>query len=77
MSENEKLDSVIKLFEQIIDNALQESLAPFIWRLEEVVSAFEDAADRLTEEQRRLDMMKSEMARGARRPNGQDAGQSQ
>ncbi len=37
----------------------------------------EDANDRLIEEQRGLDMMESEMARAARRPNGQDTAQSQ
>ena len=62
--------STSDLMKRIIEEALAESLDPIIWRLEDVVTAFEDAADRLIEEQRRLDMMKSEMARKA---NGQDA----
>ena len=62
--------STSDLKKRIIEEALAESLDPIIWRLEDVVTAFEDAADRLIEEQRRLDMMKSEMARKA---NGQDA----
>ena len=63
-------ESASDLIKRIIEEALAESLGPIIWRHEEVVSAFDDAADRLIEEQRRLDMMKSEMARKA---NGQDA----
>ncbi len=54
----------------LIERIIEEALNPYLWRLEDVVKAFEDAADRLTEEQRRLDMMKSEMARASRK-NGQ------
>ena len=73
MSETSK-ESASALMEQVIEEALAESLGPIIWRLEEVVSAFEDAADRLIEEQRRLDMTRSEMARETRKANGRDAG---
>ena len=59
-------ESASAFLERIVEKALE----PYVWRLEEVVSAFEDAADRLIEEQWRLDMMKSEMAR---KDNGQDA----
>jgi len=57
----------------LIDRIIEEALNPYLWRLDEVVQAFENAADRLVEEQRRLDMTRSEMAREARRANGKDA----
>ena len=54
----------------LIERIIEEALNPYLWRLEEVVQAFENAADRLIEEQRRLDIMRSEMARSPRK-NGQ------
>jgi exonuclease VII small subunit len=57
----------------LIERIVEEALNPYLWRLEDVVQAFEDAADRLIEEQRRLDMTRSEMAREARKANGRDA----
>ena len=65
--------STSDLMKRIIEEALAESLDPIIWRLEDVVTAFEDAADRLIEEQRRLDMTRAEMARETRKANGRDA----
>ena len=54
----------------LIERIIEEALHTYLCRLEDIVGAFEDAADRLTEEQRRLDMMRSEMARAPRK-NGQ------
>jgi exonuclease VII small subunit len=51
----------------LLERIIEEALNPYLGRLEDVVKAFEDAADRLIEEQRRLDMMRSEMARAARK----------
>ena len=58
----------------LIERIVEEALNPYLWRLEDVVQAFEDAADRLIEEQRRLDMTRAEMARETRKANGRDAG---
>ena len=58
----------------LIERIVEEALNPYLWRLEDVVQAFEAAADRLIEEQRRLDMTRSEMARESRKANGRDAG---
>ena len=58
----------------LIERIVEEALNPYLWRLEDVVQAFENAADRLIEEQRRLDMTRSEMARETRKANGRDAG---
>ncbi len=57
----------------LIERIVEEALNPYLWRLEDVVQAFEDAADRLIEEQRRLDMTRAEMARETRKANGRDA----
>ncbi len=58
----------------LIERIVEEALNPYLWRLEDVVQAFENAADRLIEEQRRLDMTRLEMARETRKANGRDAG---
>ena len=57
----------------LMERIIEEALNPYLWRLEDVVRAFEDAADRLIEEQRRLDMTRAEMARETRKANGRDA----
>ena len=57
----------------LIERIVEEALNPYLWRLEDVVQAFEDAADRLIEEQRRLDMTRAEMARETRNANGRNA----
>jgi hypothetical protein len=70
MSEEGEKEDASELFERIIKRAAENAFDDLIWRLEDIVKAFDDAADRLTEEHRRLDMMRSEMARENKKANG-------
>jgi hypothetical protein len=48
---------------------LEELLRELLWQLSGTARRFEDAADRLAEEGRRIDLDRAEKAREARRAN--------
>ncbi len=56
---------------QIIEKAVQDALEPIIWDLQDTLRAFDEAADRLRDEWRAIDLERAERAREARKTNGQ------
>ena len=55
----------------IIEKAVQDALEPIVWDLQDTLRAFDDAADRLRDEWRAIDLERAERAREARITNGQ------
>ena len=71
MDENEKED-LDEFLERLIKRVAHNAFEELIWQLEDLVKAFDNAADRLVDEQARLDRMKGETTRSQEKPNGQD-----
>ena len=71
MDEKQK-EELDEFLEQLIKRAAHNAFEELVWQLEDLVKAFDNAADRLVDEQARLDRMKAETTRSQEKPNGQD-----
>ena len=63
MSNTERLEEIVK-------KAVQDALEPVVWDLQDTLRAFDEAADRLRDEWRAIDLERAEAARTARKTNG-------
>ena len=72
MGDKVAADELADIVKAAIDDAVDRAIDPLLDDLIHLAKTFEDVADRLREEGRRIDMMKAEMAREARKANGQD-----